>query len=176
MTRHESTTGARIIAGPDGALLGVYLNDHLAGATLGTQLAARLAAAHRTSPDAEVFERLAMEIAEDRATLIGLMETLGVPIRRYKVALAWVAEKAGRIKPNGRLFERSPLSSLEEIEMMRLGVEGKSACWRTLQVMADRDDRLGRKRLDELLSRADRQAETLEELRVRASAELAGVF
>lgn len=157
----------------DPELLGVYLNDHLAGATVGTELSARLASAHRGSEDGAVLERLAAEIREDRATLIALMATLEVPVRHYKVLLGWAAEKAGRFKPNGRLLERSPLSSLEELETMALGVVGKTACWRVLRILADHDRRLEPERLDDLLDRAKRQAETLEELRVRAGTRLA---
>ena len=83
-----------------------------------------------------------------------------------------MAEKAGRFKPNGHLLDRSPLSGVEEFEVMRLGVEGKGACWRTLRVLAERDDRLDRARLDELLARADRQADLLEGFRVAAVEEL----
>jgi hypothetical protein len=43
-----------------------------------------------------------------------------------------MGEKAARLKLNGHLLARSPLSSLEELEMLRLGVEGKAAGWRTL--------------------------------------------
>jgi hypothetical protein len=37
---------------------------------------------------------------------------------------------------------RSPLSDLEELELLRLGVEGKAAGWRTLRTQADTDARL----------------------------------
>jgi hypothetical protein len=43
-----------------------------------------------------------------------------------------MGEKAARLKLNGHLLARSSLSSLEEVEMLRLGVEGKAAGWRTL--------------------------------------------
>jgi hypothetical protein len=101
-----------------------------------------------------------------------IMAALDVPIQQYKVLLGWVAEKAGRFKPNGRLLARSPLSSLEELETMRLGVEGKVSCWRTLRVLADHDARVDKARLDDLLGRAKRQADTLEKLRVRVAEEL----
>ena len=70
------------------------------------------------------------------------MATLGIPVRTYKVYAGWIGEKAGRLKFNGRLFTRSPLSRLEELELLRLGVEGKAAGWRTLRVLADTDQRL----------------------------------
>jgi hypothetical protein len=102
------------------------------------------------------------------------MAALDLPVRAYKVYAGWIGEKAGRLKLNGRLLGRSPLSSLEELEMMRLGVEGKAAGWRTLQVVADTDSRLDRARLLELIARAKSQLELLEDLRVRAVRALVG--
>ena len=97
------------------------------------------------------------------------MAALSVPVRPYKLYAAWIGEKAARLKLNGHLLSPSPLSRLEELEMMRLGVEGKAAGWRTLRVLAQSDPRLDTGRLDELISRARRQADLLEELRVRAA-------
>jgi hypothetical protein len=100
------------------------------------------------------------------------MAALGLPVRHYKLSAAWTAEKAARLKLNGRLLGRSPLSNLEELEMLRLGVEGKAAGWRTLRALADTDSRLHRDTLDELMARAREQAGLLEELRVQAAAHL----
>ena len=148
-------------------LLGVYLNDHLAGATGGLELVRRMAASAKPGTETDaVMKRLVGEIRADRSALIAMMAALGVKIRGYKVFAAWAGEKAGRLKPNGHLLSRSPLSNLEETEMLRLGVEGKAAGWRTLQVVAQRDSRLDAGQLDELLAGAARQSETLESLRV----------
>ena len=76
-----------------------------------------------------------------------------------------VTSLAARLKFNGRLLARSPLSSLEETEVLKLGVDGKAAGWRTLRVLAGRDSRLDAQRLDELIARADRQSGELEALR-----------
>ena len=154
------------------ALFGIYLNDHLAGATSGVELAHRMADSHREPDRRATLERLAKDIAQDRRTLLDLMAALGLPVRHYKVGAAWVAEKAGRLKLNGSLLSRSPLSSLEELEMLRLGVEGKAAGWRTLRELANTDSRLSRDTLDGLMARAREQADLLEELRVRAVAQL----
>lgn len=97
------------------------------------------------------------------------MGALSIPVRGYKVYAAWIGEKAARLKLNGHLLARSPLSGLEELEMLRLGVEGKAAGWRTLRVLAETDKRLDPGRLDELIARARRQADLLEELRMRAA-------
>lgn len=80
--------------------------------------------------------------------------------------------RTGRLKLNGRLRGRSPLSGLLELELLRLGVEGKAAAWKTLRTLAERDDRLDAERLDELVARAGRQAEALERLRGRAAVEV----
>jgi hypothetical protein len=149
--------------------LGIYLNDHLAGATGGLELARRVAGAQQVPAPLPELRQFADEVAEDRAVLLQIMGTLGVPVRSYKVWAAWAGEKAGRLKPNGRLTTRSPLSNLVELEALRLGVEGKAAGWRTLRELADRDGRLDAGQLDNLISRARRQADFLEESRVRAA-------
>lgn len=152
--------------------LGIYLNDHLAGATAGTELARRLAS---SSPDPEVREavgKLAGEIAADRAALLEIMKVLGFRLRRYKARAGWFAERAGRLKSNGYLLRRSPLSTLLELEMLRLGVEGKAAAWRTLREVVDQGEAVGPVGLGELLARARRQAEVLEELHERAARNL----
>jgi hypothetical protein len=118
------------------------------------------------SESAALLRTLAAEIAADRAALVTIMTALGIRIHGYKVFGAWAGEKAGRLKLNGHLLTRSALSDLEEAEILRLGVEGKAAGWRTLRVLADRDSRLDAARLDELLARAARQSAALETLRV----------
>ncbi len=150
-------------------LLGIYLNDHLAGATGGVELARRSAAAQRSGQARDVLRRLTAEITEDRTALMEIMAALGVPPRRYKVWAGWVGEKAGRLKPNGHLLSRSPLSELEELEIMMLGVQGKAAGWRTLRSLATEDKRLDAGRLDDLLARAHRQVEELEGLHAIAA-------
>lgn len=161
--------GPSTTAGRSPRLLGIYLNDHLAGATGGLELARRVARSSPIPADARVLQRLAAEIAADRQALLKIMAALGVPVRGYKRYAAWIGEKAGRLKPNGHLLTRSPLSSLEELELLRLGVEGKAAGWRTLRTLADRDQRLDSARLDELISAARHQADLLEGLRVSAA-------
>jgi hypothetical protein len=147
----------------------IYLNDHLAGATAGVELARRVAKSERVPVAREALRRFAADVTEDRAALLDIMTELGVPVRGYKVCAGWIGEKAGRLKLNGRLLARSPLSSLEELELLKLGVQGKAAGWRTLRALADRDGRLDSGRLDELMHRARRQADFLERSRAHAA-------
>lgn len=152
-------------------LLGIYLNDHLAGATGGADLARRLARSEGRWAGDGVLDQLATEIEDDRRALVDMMAALDVPVRHYKTWAAWAAEKVGRLKPNGALLTKSPLSRVVELEMMRLGVEGKAAGWRSLRERAEADARLDRGRLDGLIDRARGQADKLETLRVKAAAE-----
>ena len=129
-------------------LIAIYLNDHLAGATGGLELARRALGANRGTEFEAPLERLATEIAEDRAALQDVMTRLEVTQDPLKVWAAWAAEKAGRLKLNGRLAGYSPLSRVVELEMLALGVEGKGALWRALaQTRAD-DARLAGVDLD----------------------------
>ncbi|WP_200308468.1 hypothetical protein [Streptomyces adelaidensis] len=145
-------------------LLGIYLNDHLAGATAGTDRARYLARSCRGTAFAPALDAIATEIAQDRRSLTDLMKRLGIPARRYKISAGWTAEKLGRLKANGRLIHRSPLSTLIELEMLRLGVTGKVAGWQTLRGLCGTDGRLDPRLLDDLLERARGQLQTLEEL------------
>ncbi|MFF7203430.1 MULTISPECIES: hypothetical protein [unclassified Streptomyces] len=156
------------------SLLRIYLNDHLAGSTGGVELLRRSARSHRSSSIGRELARLAAEVAADREALLRLMAQLGVPPQRAKVALGWIGEKAGRLKFNGRVASRSPLSDVLELEVMRLGVEGKASCWRTLRALAESDDRLDAVLIDGLLDRAKEQAAALEALRTSVAADVLG--
>jgi hypothetical protein len=153
-------------------LLAIYLNDHLAGSRSGADLARRLADTHSDTEAGPVLQRVATQIAEDRESLLQIMAAVGVPVSRTKALGGWIAEKVGRLKLNGRLIGRSPLSSVLELEIMLLGVQGKAAGWRTLRVVAKHDSRLDIARLDELLARAASQIDTLEDLRIQAVEEV----
>jgi hypothetical protein len=142
-------------------LLAIYLQDHLAGSTLGVDLARRSAAEHAGTPLGTTLTSLAREIRADRHALHSIMSSLEIAPDRLKNAVAWAAEKARRLKFNGRIASRSPLSSLVELEGLITGVNGKRALWRALRRLADSDRRLEAAQLDELIARADRQLETL---------------
>ena len=151
--------------------LSIYLNDHLAGATLGTRLARRAAAHNRATGYGEVLEPLAAEIEEDRAALVDVMRRLSAGEDRVKLALAWGAEQASRFKPSGELLGYTPLNRLEELETLSLGVEGKLSLWRALRRTHGADPRLRGVDLDALIARAQSQRRRLERQRVRAADE-----
>jgi hypothetical protein len=152
--------------------LDIYLNDHLAGATAGAELVRRMVQEHGDSPYGDDLKNLAAEISQDRQALLRLLADLDVPVKHYKVYGAWLGEKIGRVKPNGRLLRRSGLTVLVELEALRLGVQGKALLWRALLSVSAQDSRLDSDRLEQLLQRAGQQSETLDSLHGRAATEL----
>jgi hypothetical protein len=148
-------------------LLGIYLNDHLGGSTLGVELSRRAASSNEGTELGAFLERLAGEIEEDRDTLKAIMDRLGVKEDKLKVAAGWAGEKAGRLKPNASLFSYSPLSRLVELEGLALGVEGKRSLW---QVLAELDQpQLAEFDFEKLIERARSQRDELQERRLAAA-------
>jgi hypothetical protein len=91
------------------------LNDHRAGASGGTRLAHRLAASNTPGPYAERLQDLADSISTDTAALDAVREACGVDGGSVRRLGAIVMERVGRLKPNGHVFEHSPLSRVLEI-------------------------------------------------------------
>jgi hypothetical protein len=146
--------------------LSTYLNDHYAASVGAVELARRSAGANRGTALGKALGRLAVEIEEDRSSLRAIMDELSVGIDPTKVAGAWLAEKFGRLKLNGSLISYSPLSRLEELEILALGVEGKLRLWRTLARRTDGGPKGANLRA--LLARARSQLERLEQYRMDA--------
>ena len=148
-------------------LLSIYLNDHLAGATLGLQLAKRSRASNQGTSLGDFLDRLVREIEMDRETLERLMRELGVRFDPLKTYGAWAAEKLGRLKLNGQLTGYSPLSRVVELEGLYLGITGKQQMWVALQRTLAHE--LPGFEFAELRRRAERQAAEVEEHRLAAA-------
>ena len=146
--------------------LDIYLNDHLAGATVGVELSRRAAKSNRGTPSGEFLEQLHQQIVEDRRTLLGVVRALGVDTSPAKPAVAWIAEKAGRLKLNGRLRGYSPLSRLIELEGLETGVAAKRTLWQALARAFPDDARLASFDLDALVARAEQQLRGTREQRL----------
>jgi len=149
-------------------LLAIYLDDHLAGATGGVELARRLAASNQGDEDfGSPLAQLCAEIEADRATLDRLAKRLDAHRNPIKPVGAWVGEKLGRLKLNGQLRGYSPLSRLVELEALAIGVNGKLRLWTALeQTLGDRLPDFDFKQLGE---RAARQRSAIEELHLEAA-------
>jgi hypothetical protein len=148
-------------------LLAIYLNDHLAGAALGFDLAKRSLKQNAGTEFEPLLEEIAAEIEEDRQTLVRTMALLAIPHSRLKVAVAWAAEKVARLKLNGQLHGYSPLSRLLELEGLKIGIDGKRALWLALGQL--KDEQLGDVDFERLAARASSQRDRLEPFRLAAA-------
>ena len=132
------------------SLLAIYLRDHHAAAVAGTRLARRVANVAPRDASGEL-SKVAKEIAEDLATLERFMGRLGTRPDRVKDAIARAGERLGRLKLNGRLRTRSPLSDVVELETLVVGIAGKEALWSSLRSATS----LPSDELDHLIDRAE---------------------
>ena len=145
-----------------------YLNDHLAGAMFGAELARQLEAQTAGSERARWFSELADQIEADRQTLSELMDRLGTNKNPVKQATTWLAEKFSRVKLTELGSGADELGLFMAIETLALGVEGKACLWRELHDVADRYPALRESELDGLIGRADDQRRMLEAERAAA--------
>ena len=76
----------------------IYLNDHLAGSTVGIELVSRARANNHGTPLGDYLERLTSEIQSDRQTLERLMAELGIRRERLKTFGALAAEKLAALE------------------------------------------------------------------------------
>jgi hypothetical protein len=152
----------------DRKLLGIYLNDHLAGSVVGTRLVRRIAKHNEGNHYGSEANRLAEEIEQDKDTLEELMERLDVRKKRVRLAVAAATEAAGRLKPNGRLVGYSPLSRVIELEALTIGITGKLELWQSLKATGERIDGVDP---DHLIKRAEDQRNRVRDLRLQASRE-----
>jgi hypothetical protein len=158
---------------PDKAM-NVYLNDHLAGAMLGSDLAEQIRSRNESTPLGEVMELLAPQIEEDRQTLIALMRSMDGSKNPVKQAGAWVTEKASRLKFLGLSSGEPELGTFMALESLALGVQGKLALWKALKEVTDQHPAIASVNLDELIDRAAAQHDLLERERLTASVRALG--
>jgi hypothetical protein len=155
-------------------LFTVYLNDHIASAAGGIELVSRMIGVHRGSRHEGPLRQLLDELREEKTALTEQARALGLPVRQYKQIAVWAAEKASRLKLNGRLLTRSPLSDLVEFEFLASAVRGKRSGFETIRIAAEVDSRIDAARFDQLIDQANRQYHWLTDTRRDVAAEVFG--
>jgi hypothetical protein len=154
----------------DTKLLQIYLNDHLAGATAGCELARRALSNNEGTDLGAFLRQLVVDLEEDRTALAELIERLELKKSVFKQSAGWMAEKAGRLKLNGQITGYSDLSRLLELEGLTIGIQGKMSLWENLRAISDHDPRLATFDFDRLLERARTQQAGVEQYRIAAAA------
>ena len=153
-------------------LLSSYLNDHLAAATASVALFERTTQNFRDTPWAGELRFLTDDVTADRESWLAAMDALNVDPSRTKQVVGIVGERLGRLKPNGSLFHRTPMTDLVELEGLRIAVATKINALQVLRAVAVKDPRLEKETVETLLERAQEQAERLYRLHLQVAQEL----
>lgn len=144
-------------------MLATYLNDHLAGSLAAIELAEKTAARNQGTALGVFLTELLKRVDEDRVTLEGIMDRLGVEKGGVKTAAGRVVEKVSRLRLHEKVTGDPDLSRVLELETLIMGVTGKLRLWHSLQESVPSESRLADVDLDNLVQRAQDQLAGLEE-------------
>ncbi|SDU80184.1 hypothetical protein SAMN04488544_0132 [Microlunatus sagamiharensis] len=114
-------------------MLAIYLRDHAAAARGGADLFQRMRRSQGRRPWGRELESLDAEVLEDLRSLRRLMHDWDVAPDPWTTLAVRLGERVGRLKPNGRILRRSPLSDLLEVEAGLDAVHAKAAGWEALR-------------------------------------------
>jgi hypothetical protein len=144
--------------------LATYLYDHLAGSNFAIGLLEFLRDQHAGEPLSESAAVLLVDIEMDRKTLQEITGRVseGTPI--LKEAAAWLGEKLSELK-----LRRGDFGTFEALEALALGIQGKLALWRALEIIAGADTRLRGLDFKQLADSAKRQHSKAEKLRLQSA-------
>lgn len=149
--------------------LTTYLNDHLAGSVAALELVEHLVNLTKGTSRERFFLALGKEIEQDQDTLRLLLQEIGGKESKARQAAAWLTEKVGEVKLRLDDKGEGELRLLEALETLALGIQGKAALWRGLEVIADRMDPLRRVDLSHLEQRAQDQFRRVEAQRLEVA-------
>jgi hypothetical protein len=147
----------------------LYLNDHMGGAMLGSELAEQIADRNEGTPLGDLMAPVAAEVEEDRQTLDDLMKRLDVGRNPVKQAGGWLAEKWSRVKFSGAGSGDSDHGNFMALETLALGILGKRSLWVALQSIEEQHDAIRDLDLEDLIARADGQHGIVERARIQAA-------
>src|ERR671912_1744383 len=98
--------------------LAIYLRNHDAAAQAGVDLFRRAESNQRDRPYGAELAELRAEVEQDARALRSVLKAEGVQPDRAQSLVLLLGERVGRLKPNGSLLRRAPLSDLIEVEGM----------------------------------------------------------
>lgn len=148
--------------------LRIYLQNHEAAARAGVDLCRRAAHNQRDQAHGPLLEDLRIAIGDDRCRLLSIMKSVRVAPNPLLGVVLQVGERVGRLKPNGRVLRRAPLSDLIEIEALVDAVSAKRAGWYALAAASPRVPVTSQ--VAELITRADDQLDRLRSLHATVAA------
>lgn len=145
-----------------------YLRDHLAGARIAADLLESMGSEHAGEQLGRFAIELLAEIEADRKVLEDLLERVGGErLAALKEGAAWLTQKVSLLKL--RRHAGHDLGTLESLETLALGIQGKRSLWRALAEIAPGNEHLKRTDFDALVARAEQQHARVEERRLEAA-------
>lgn len=149
-----------------GKHLGTYLNDHLAASVTAIHLLSRLEAANSTDGLPGFAKEMRNEVERDQSELKDLMSRLHIRKSRGRMATAWFGHKLTWLKFQLDDPHNRGLRTLELLELVEIGVEGKHELWQALSSTAKEAPALQGPDYDRLTQRARDQHDRLESFRL----------
>jgi hypothetical protein len=134
----------------DRTSLRIYLSERIAVLHVAMRLARRMRGAPAEPGMGPLLDETIEALRDDAVTLTSFLRQLGASPPRLRIVAAAAGERAGRLKLNGRVGERSPLAGLQELDGMRALLELAAAAWRAIDdarvaaddVVGPREERL----------------------------------
>jgi hypothetical protein len=149
--------------------LAVYLNDHLAASVAAVNLMEELAEHERGRPIEYKLRALREEVSEEQQMVRDLLARIDAGESRLKQAAAWITEKVGYGKLAISARIHPALATLQGLEAIALGLEGKLGLYRVLGEIAPDDPRLSAFRPAMLVARTVIQRSMIEHERLAAA-------
>jgi uncharacterized protein Smg (DUF494 family) len=155
-------------------MIGVYLNDHLAGSVSALEMLGHLEPAY---PElADFVARLRADIEEDQAELKALLQKLGIGRSLLRRAAGWLTEKIAELKLRLDDPAKGALRLLEALETLSLGIEGKRGLWLALEKASALNPNLQGLNYERLRKRAEDQRARVEQERLKAALAVFGTL
>jgi hypothetical protein len=170
MSDRPRTTGAEQAQ----RLLRTYLRDHDSGALAASRRLASTAQSHRDPKARAELAVLHTEVEQDRRSLAAVMERLDVTPDPVKRLVLVAGEQLGRLKPNGFLTQRSPLTDVVELEALSMAATGTLRLWETLEALGPDVTRTDADQLAGLRARALDQRDRFDRLHAESARALTG--
>jgi hypothetical protein len=149
--------------------LAVYLHDHLAASVAALNLMEELAEHERGRPLEQKLLALRAEVSEEQQMVRELLARIDAGESRLKQAAAWITEKVGHGKLALSAGVHPALATLQGLEAIALGLEGKLCLYRVLGELAPNDPRLSEFRPAMLVARTVIQQSMIEHERLAAA-------
>ncbi len=150
-------------------ILGVYLQDHYAGAIAAIEMLEHLIKTHAGKPLERFFTKLHADVTLDHEQLRNVMTVLGFQESTVRDTGAWMAEKLARTKLGFPTGETIGLRLVESLEILELGITGKQLLWRAMSAASQSSPVLHRTDFTYLEKRAMEQLERVEAKRLEAA-------